>query len=315
MAAGRGRRFLKFLVWLPKREREAFTLLWETVNAMSVRLAKTLAMRELAGKGRGLVALDRIAHGSTVLECTPMAHVLKSHGSAPTTCAECLAPMHSSVNASLSRDRTCTSACEAAYEERGGTMLDRVDVSGLKLLQEEQGRNFPLLIASLLSSLLADLKAGQVPESWGPLELCFAEMHAEALPQIEAEHRTLLQSFTDAGLATLPTLELLMPIARYRRLLGAAQLNAFELTLSHGAKVSALLPQPASLFNHSCEPNVLISCGDTSSVSFVAEGSLAAGDELCISYIDVDVDRKERQELLLHKYGFECTCPRCTRGA
>ena len=91
--------------------------------------------------------------------------------------------------------------------------------------------------------------------------------------------------------------------------------HTFELTLSHGARVSALLPGLASAFNHSCEPNVLISCGDTSHVTFVTgEEEVPAEAELCISYVDLEIGRAERRELLLHKYGFECDCARCARG-
>ena len=77
---------------------------------------------------------------------------------------------------------------------------------------------------------------------------------------MEEEHAKLVSAFAAAGVANEPTLELFLPLARYKRLLGAAQLNAFELSLSSGATVSALLPGIASCFNHSCEPNVLISC-------------------------------------------------------
>lgn len=194
-------------------------------------------------------------------------------------------------------------------------MLDRVDLSDFEAIKDNQGRHFPLLIASMLADLLANIKSsGTLPSTWEPLELCFAELPAEALPQIELEHGKLVRQFCAAGLATQSTLELFLPLSRYRRLLGAAQLNAFELTLSHGAKVSALLPGLASCFNHSCQPNVLISCGETSEVTFVAGCDIMPGDELCISYVDVDSDHEERRELLLHKYGFDCRCARCVGG-
>ena len=71
----------------------------------------------------------------------------------------------------------------------------------------------------------------------------------------------------------------------------------------HGATVSALLPGLASCFNHSCEPNVLISCGETARVAFVTGAEdVPAGHELCISYCDVELDRKERRELLLRNH-------------
>lgn len=46
--------------------------------------------------------------------------------------------------------------------------------------------------------------------------------------------------------------------SRYTRLLGAAQLNAFELHTSTGIAISCLLPPLPSCFNHSCAPNVRV---------------------------------------------------------
>ena len=235
-----------------------------------------------------------------------MAHVLKTVD--VDRCLECLAPLARSKHG-----RHCSITCVNAYTARGGAMLDRVDLSGLRALHEQQGRKFPLLIASMLASLLAEIKAsGRLPDSWAPLELCFAELHDEAAAQTATEHAQLIESFCAAGLSNRATLELLLPLARYRRLLGAARLNAFELTLTQGAQVAALLPGLASCFNHSCAPNVLMASGVTSRVAFVAGEPIAAGDELCISYVDLEQSRAERQELLLHKYGFVCSCARCT---
>ena len=100
-----------------------------------------------------------------------------------------------------------------------------------------------------------------------------------------------------------------------RTVLGAAQLNAFELRMSHGLLVSCLLPCEASFFNHSCDPNALISVGETHAVSFVAAREIAAGEEVCISYVATDLPHAERQHIFRHKYGFECACPVCRAGA
>ena len=276
------------------------------------RLLSSVAVHALPGRGRSVVATAPISAHTVVHESTPMARVLK-RASAEQHCAECLDACAGA--AAPSGTQLCSSHCEDAYEARGGAMLERVDLAPLHRLHEEDGRKFPLLIAELLVALLADIKrTGRLPEAWAPLELCYAELHEEAQQHVEHEHAVLLDAFEAAGLANRQTLELFLPIARYRRLLGAAQLNAFELNLSHGAAVSALLPGLASCFNHSCEPNVLISCGATSHVTFVAGEDVPAGAELRISYVDLDESREERRKLLLHKYGFECDCARCARG-
>ena len=266
-----------------------------------------IAVSALPNKGRAVVATTRIPPFSTILTTTPIAQVLKKQ-SAHHHCAYCLAPSTSTVHA----------ACAPFYERFGGEMLSRVDLTPLEKLHAEDGRKFPLLIANLLASLLAEIKATRaVPSTWEPLELVYATLHEEAETQVASEHAHLLGAFADAGLADARTLEMFLPLDRYKQLLGAAQLNAFELTLSHGAVVSALLPGTASMFNHACEENVLVRCGETHEVSFVTgELPVEEGEELCISYVDGHQfgTREERRHLLLHKYGFECECARCRRG-
>lgn len=274
-----------------------------------LHLRAGLAVRELAGRGRGVVALQALSAGSVLLNCTPMAQVLKTP-KVQGTCSQCLSVTEA---AAAGTNYLCSSDCVSLYNEGGGPLLERLNLAPLK--QQLHGRNFPLLVASLLASLLADLKAGRPPQDWEPLQLCFAELDAEATPQLEAEHKLLLHAFMEAGIATQSTLELLMPASRYRRLVGACSLNAFELTLSHGARVSALLPGVVSCFNHSCDPNVLIRLESSHHVSFEASSSLAAGEELCISYVDLNASCEDRRHMLLSKYAFECDCLRCQAEA
>ena len=42
-----------------------------------------------------------------------------------------------------------------------------------------------------------------------------------------------------------------------------------------------------------------------------AARDIAAGEQLCIAYLDVDLPVERRQEKLLFGYGFSCACPRC----
>ena len=266
----------------------------------------SLQVRELAGRGRGIIASAAIAAGTTLLRCTPMSQVLKRTETAEPSCAECFGPLATQGELGGSR---CSSMCDDRYAARGGPLFERIDLTALHLLHESQGRKFPLHIASLMASLLADIQAGHVPSSWAPLQLCFAELETEASDQVEQEYAALVDAFAASGVTTRQTLELLLPLPRYRRLLGAAQLNAFELQTSRGLTLSCLLPGDASCFNHSCEPNVLVSCGPTHEVSFVAGEELLPGDEACISYIDGA--SPDRHEVLLYKYGFECRCRKC----
>jgi len=65
--------------------------------------------------------------------------------------------------------------------------------------------------------------------------------------------------------------------------------------------------------NHSCAPNVKIDFPDNSGrLTATSIAPIAAGEEMCISYIDQTVDVQVRRRRLL-EYGFVCSCPRCAQ--
>jgi hypothetical protein len=65
-----------------------------------------------------------------------------------------------------------------------------------------------------------------------------------------------------------------------------------------------------SQMNHACDANVVVAYGANHTGAAVATRDIAAGEELCISYIDATQDVRGRQEDL-ENYGFVCTCPKC----
>ncbi len=72
----------------------------------------------------------------------------------------------------------------------------------------------------------------------------------------------------------------------------------------------------ACKMNHSCIPNVFVQYrggwGQQRPLVLecVAVRDIQPGEELCISYVDCDLDTEERRQELLN-YGFFCECPRC----
>lgn len=66
-----------------------------------------------------------------------------------------------------------------------------------------------------------------------------------------------------------------------------------------------------SLFNHSCEPNVLVAFPRDSTAVFTAARQIAAGEQLFITYIDAEQEVDARQQYLAFAYGFRCRCARC----
>ncbi|KAF9420206.1 hypothetical protein BGZ94_009176 [Podila epigama] len=67
-----------------------------------------------------------------------------------------------------------------------------------------------------------------------------------------------------------------------------------------------------ALFNHSCRPNAIVMYEGQVQVVRALE-DIAVGQEVCTSYVDNGVQRKERRLLLLEKYFFHCQCPRCVQ--
>lgn len=62
--------------------------------------------------------------------------------------------------------------------------------------------------------------------------------------------------------------------------------------------------------NHSCDPNCTVLYTKDGAAHVFAVQDIAEGEELCISYIDVDQEVNEREECL-REYQFVCHCPRC----
>lgn len=68
----------------------------------------------------------------------------------------------------------------------------------------------------------------------------------------------------------------------------------------------------ASIFNHSCDPNVNVAYpyNDGTAV-FTAARDIKAGEQLTITYIDACQEVTTRQAYLEYAYGFRCRCPKC----
>ncbi|GAB9472142.1 putative histone tail methylase containing set domain [Globisporangium polare] len=62
--------------------------------------------------------------------------------------------------------------------------------------------------------------------------------------------------------------------------------------------------------NHSCDPNCTVLYTKDGGAHVFAVHDIEAGEELCISYIDVDQDVADRHECL-REYQFVCNCKRC----
>ena len=93
-------------------------------------------------------------------------------------------------------------------------------------------------------------------------------------------------------------------------LCAAFQCNGFGVWNSSGAQIASGLFPGSSYFNHSCAPNIgRIVEGRT--MKFFVTRDVAAGEPLCLSYIDFKLTRDVRRAKLLATYCFMCNCLRC----
>lgn len=93
--------------------------------------------------------------------------------------------------------------------------------------------------------------------------------------------------------------------------------NCFALELPHRGAIrrigSGCYPR-GSLFNHSCSPNISFVRVGRENI-FFATKDIAAGDKMCINYIDLSLSLQERKNKLRDDYGFDCQCERCAAGS
>lgn len=151
-----------------------------SVCQMRLRRLGTLLLCEIEGKGRGLVAQEDLKAGSVVLECTPIAKVLKKTPGT-TVCKHCLGL----IPDTMQMGALCSHTCESEYQANGGYLLERCDLQELHTIQADQGRKFPLMVSQLLAALLAGIqRTGKPPAPWHhALSLC----HAVLPPEIQSQ--------------------------------------------------------------------------------------------------------------------------------
>jgi hypothetical protein len=91
---------------------------------------------------------------------------------------------------------------------------------------------------------------------------------------------------------------------------GIAQINGHELPLTNPSCV--VIYHRASLFEHSCKPNLAKSFSDNNEIIFWAPNGAKVNEHLTISYTDVLWETSNRRHHLQQTKHFECDCERCS---
>jgi len=91
---------------------------------------------------------------------------------------------------------------------------------------------------------------------------------------------------------------------------GVWRTNAYPI--ADGRQVGGRFPC-ISRINHACVANAHVAWDKLHQRETVhATKSIAAGEEVTVSYLEPGMDREERQACLQSKFGFECACALCT---
>ena len=78
---------------------------------------------------------------------------------------------------------------------------------------------------------------------------------------------------------------------------------------------AAIFKGPTEAWQYHLNITVKLSPMLAGTAHFVAARDIAAGEQLCISYIDASMSVRARQRQLDWGYGFRCSCEACTEEA
>ena len=280
------------------------------VKGGGLEMAGDLAIRVLSipGMGRGLFATRCIPAQATVLE---------------------EAPIVSTPPISKVRDGSwCRRCCSPGYACGHEPAKSSWDLSPLLEYCEERRFKWPMLMAQLAARTLRTGAKTDDGETLGRMKfLCSVNLKGREA-RLEEQRRVLLDCFRR------PSDDKVLSIDWYVDLYSRIQANAFRLDLvdspalgggqlSYQAVLRSMLAQQeggdggsavytvASLFNHSCVPNVDVSFPmNDHTIVLRTNQDVGENEQLTVGYADIDADVEERASRLA-MYGFQCECEKC----
>lgn len=208
--------------------------------------------------------------------------------------------------------RYCTARCASLAARTYHASICKKDFSFLNkakssnaIVMQEQFRVLALILQEnashpLKSTILAPLHA-----QLGPDNTMAASLKGTIIPTIKTLRALGIDIFADEKWDTWVLFIILARLANNHR----------ADNLSNDVFIMAINPF-YSFINHSCDPNAKYGGAlDDSSVSILAIKPIAKGEEICVSYLDIDNRKlgvKERQKLLRAWVGELCFCQKCT---
>ena len=277
-----------------------------------------LEVRELPGRGRGLCATRPIAMGEVCLAVRAVGMSLYAHDKdyppEQSLCHGCITfgrrlPL---VCAGGCGATYCSEACAAADAAAGHAFccpaLRRIS----EMASKKKYTRIELSAACFLLRVFAAEKAWKQRSAGdtGASLLDEALLQCPELsddPEFAAHERTRTQAVKIAALLA----GALVPRDKALELLRREPHNSYTLRDATNACRGWIMYPIASYINHSCLPNTacVVSAGGV--LTFYALTPIAMGEEITQSYLTDQSDG----DCTSKAWGFQCTCPRCTRTA
>lgn len=268
-----------------------------------------------AVRGRMLRATRDLQEGESVLSERAYGNVVLSQHRA-TLCAVCLCAADPDICCDdCSKVFFCSDACQEKLQdvhEKECGALEEADLAARKTSTDVDLLRLLIRILAARSLDTADGKLradeqGVVHASYAGVQDLVHVLDKEGgawADHVRAGAKKILEDLPDE--CHLPVEEILVI---------AAQINENSYSMDaldekHLVAAVGLFPI-CGLINHSCQPNCTWSNAGDGIAEVRALRDIKEGDEITLSYIDIDKERAERRKELRETKHFDCQCGRC----
>ncbi|XP_071693552.1 histone-lysine N-methyltransferase ASHR2 [Rutidosis leptorrhynchoides] len=286
-----------------------------------------VAMTEINGKGRAIVALRPLKGGEIILRDSSILlySALPFHPNNHTTtnyCSNCFITISQNspiISCSNCTSQFCTINCQSMASTTSHTSWTCQTL--IHLRQYFSDHLVPLELQLQARFLVSAYNLALISPEKFQLLLSLQGSASDS----ELESVSFLHSLI-SSVCRPPSIELGFSVDLVRVLLAKDKLNAFGLmepfaeeTEERSVRAYGIYPV-ASFFNHDCLPNacrfdyidvVGSELGKNTEITIRMVHDVPQGREICLSYFPVNLKYSERQKRLSDDYGFVCDCDRC----
>ncbi|OWZ15375.1 hypothetical protein PHMEG_00010988 [Phytophthora megakarya] len=268
-----------------------------------------------ASRGRLLRATRDVKTGESVLRDRAYGNVVLSVNRA-TLCAVCLRAADADICCDdCSKVFFCSEECQEALQdihEKECEALEDVDLVASKTSTDVDLLRLLIRILAARAVDTADKlhvdEEGNVTTTYANVQDLVHVLDKEGgawAEHVRAGAKKILEDLPDE--CQVPVEEILVIAAQINE--NAYSLDALDE--KHLVAAVGLFPI-CGLINHSCQPNCTWSNGGDSVMEVRALRDIKEGEEITLSYIDIDMERSERRKELRDTKHFDCQCERCS---